>query len=113
MRVLFATSPWPTHYFMMVPTAWAFRAAGHDVLVASQPSMSGLIASTGLPAVRVGPDIDLVDIRKRTLPFERKAHEPPPENGQSGGDGAAHVFDAWQDATTFNLDAMVGLARSW
>lgn len=109
---MLATSPWPTHYFMMVPTAWAFRAAGHDVLVASQPSMSALITRSGLPAAEVGPDVDLVAIRKRTLPFERKAHEPAPTPTEAG-DGADEVFGAWRDATTASLTAMVELAREW
>ncbi|MFI1913917.1 nucleotide disphospho-sugar-binding domain-containing protein [Nocardia sp. NPDC020380] len=111
MRVLFATSPWPTHYFMTVPTAWAFRAAGHEVIVVSQPSMAELIARSGMAAARVGPDIDLVAIRKRTLPFERKAGAPPPADGEN--DGADQVFDAWRAATTANVDPLVDFAKAW
>lgn len=109
MRVLFATSPWPTHYYMTVPTAWAFRAAGHEVLVASQPSITGLITRSGLPAAAVGPDIDLVAIRRRTLPHERAAHQAPPEPGAD----TEPVFDLWQEATMANLDPLVAAARAW
>ena len=112
MRVLFATSPWSTHYYMTVPTAWAFRADGHQVLVASQPSMAGLITRSGLPAVAAGPDIDLVAIRKGTLKFERKAGEGPPA-GTEADENANQVFDAWRTATTSNVDSLIELARAW
>lgn len=57
MRVLFATWAWPTHFFPMVPLAWALRAAGHEVLVASQPSLLPAIGRAGLTGVAVGPDV--------------------------------------------------------
>jgi glycosyltransferase len=113
MRVLVATSAWPTHYFIMQPTAIAFRASGHEVLVAAQPSMSAVILRSGLPAVEVGGNVDMVDIRKRTLPFELAPHEQPPGPGRLDDDGVGEVFRAWQSATLSNLDAMVDLAREW
>ncbi|MDH2427228.1 nucleotide disphospho-sugar-binding domain-containing protein [Sphaerisporangium sp. TRM90804] len=58
MRVLFATWAWSTHYYPMVPLAWACRAQGHDVRVASQPELAPVIVGTGMPAVRVGRDLD-------------------------------------------------------
>lgn len=58
MRVLFATFPVPSHYFPMVPTGWALRAAGHEVRVACAPSLTGAVTGSGLPAVTV-PEVDL------------------------------------------------------
>jgi glycosyltransferase (activator-dependent family) len=54
MRVLFATYPEKTIFQPMVPLAWALRTAGHEVLVASQPSFVDTITETGLTAVPVG-----------------------------------------------------------
>ncbi|WP_328406317.1 DUF1205 domain-containing protein (plasmid) [Streptomyces sp. NBC_00390] len=110
MRVLVVTSPWPTHYFVMQPLAVALRAAGHDVLVAAQQSMSDLITRSGLPTVAVGGDVDLVEIRRRTLSEELQAREAPADPGMEGGSA---VFDSWREATLSNLDAVVNLARAW
>lgn len=60
MRILFTSWAWPSHLYAMVPTAWACRLAGHEVLVASQPALTRTILSTGLPAARVGCDVDAV-----------------------------------------------------
>ncbi|WHT23328.1 DUF1205 domain-containing protein [Crossiella sp. CA-258035] len=59
MRVLFTTFPWASHHYTMVPLAWAFRAAGHEVVVASTPALESTITGSGLPAVNVGTEVDL------------------------------------------------------
>jgi UDP:flavonoid glycosyltransferase YjiC (YdhE family) len=59
MKLLFVTFPAPSHYFPMVPLAWACRCAGHDVLVACPPSFTGVVTRSGLPAVATGPEPDL------------------------------------------------------
>jgi UDP:flavonoid glycosyltransferase YjiC (YdhE family) len=56
MRVLVVAWAWPTHLYPLVPLAWALRAAGHDVVVASQPALMPAVRRTGLPGVVVGPD---------------------------------------------------------
>ncbi|MGE7439822.1 hypothetical protein ACQKM5_39635, partial [Kitasatospora sp. NPDC001175] len=43
----------------MVPFGWALRAAGHDVMVASQPSFAATITQAGLPALPAGADVDV------------------------------------------------------
>lgn len=59
MKLLFVTFPAPSHYFPMVPLAWACRCAGHDVLVACPPSFTGVVTLSGLPPVATGPEPDL------------------------------------------------------
>ncbi|MEV4754129.1 activator-dependent family glycosyltransferase [Micromonospora sp. NPDC049559] len=54
MRVLFATLPHSTHWYPLVPLAWALRTAGHEVRVASEPELVDVITGTGLTAVPVG-----------------------------------------------------------
>ncbi|WP_255955078.1 nucleotide disphospho-sugar-binding domain-containing protein [Streptomyces odontomachi] len=58
MKVLFV--PWglATHYFHMVPLAWAMRAAGHDVRIASQPPCADAVKSTGMLHVTLAEDHD-------------------------------------------------------
>ncbi|MEE2052811.1 activator-dependent family glycosyltransferase [Nocardiopsis tropica] len=56
MRVLIATQAERTHFLGMVPLAWALRAAGHEVRVASQPALGPVVSATGLPFVPVGRD---------------------------------------------------------
>jgi glycosyltransferase (activator-dependent family) len=55
MKVLFTTLPSPTHFYPMVPLAWALRTAGHEVRVASEPDFAPTITGTGLTAVEIGP----------------------------------------------------------
>jgi UDP:flavonoid glycosyltransferase YjiC (YdhE family) len=57
MRILFMTFPWESHYYPVVPVAWACRAAGHDVQVATMPSLVESVRASGLPAVPVGPAV--------------------------------------------------------
>jgi glycosyltransferase (activator-dependent family) len=56
VRVLIASFAERTHFIGMVPLAWALRAAGHEVRVASQPALIDVVATTGLTGVPVGRD---------------------------------------------------------
>ncbi|MFF5929249.1 nucleotide disphospho-sugar-binding domain-containing protein [Streptomyces hydrogenans] len=58
MRVLLAAFPKASHYFPLVPLAWALRARGHGVRVASSPALAGLVLGSGLPWVSCGEDVD-------------------------------------------------------
>jgi UDP:flavonoid glycosyltransferase YjiC (YdhE family) len=58
MRILFVPLSGPSHYFPQVPLAWASRTAGHEVRVAAQPSIAGLVTRSGLTAVEVGRGYD-------------------------------------------------------
>jgi UDP:flavonoid glycosyltransferase YjiC (YdhE family) len=54
MRVLFAVVGARPCLFPLVPMAWAFRAAGHEVRITSISSLGDDIVHTGLPAVLAG-----------------------------------------------------------
>lgn len=58
MRVLFTTVATKAHLYAQVPIAWALRAAGHEVCVASHPDLAAEITRTGLTAVGVGEPLD-------------------------------------------------------
>ena len=57
MRLLFVSAAARPHLYPLVPLAWACRAAGHEVRVASSPSLREAIVHTGLPAVVAGDDL--------------------------------------------------------
>ncbi len=61
MRVVFSSMASKSHLFGLVPLAWAFRAAGHEVRVVASPALVEDITAAGLTAVPVGDDVDLVD----------------------------------------------------
>jgi protomycinolide IV desosaminyltransferase len=54
MRVLVVCTAHPTHYFQLVPLAWAMRTAGHEVRVAVPPELADTVTGSGLTAVPVG-----------------------------------------------------------
>jgi glycosyltransferase (activator-dependent family) len=84
VRVLVATIAETTNMFNLVPVAWALRAAGHEVVVASQPELGPTVAGAGLPFAAVGRDhnywrmmraFSLYDaITRETPPFGRAGH---------------------------------------
>src|SRR5262245_54913822 len=51
MRVLFVSCPSAGHVYPMFSLAWALRAAGHEVLVASSAAIAQDIREAGLAAV--------------------------------------------------------------
>lgn len=60
MKVLVV--PWALagHYFPMVPLAWALRAAGHEVRVATQPGAAELVRKSGMTVAEVGKPYDFI-----------------------------------------------------
>lgn len=61
MRVLMSTWGWRSQFYALAPLGWALQAAGHDVRVASHPSMTEAIASAGLAAVPLGRDLSFAE----------------------------------------------------
>ncbi|RBQ20801.1 protein IroB [Spongiactinospora rosea] len=110
MRVLFTSWAWPSHLYAMVPLAWAMRAAGHEVLVAGQPSLAVAAAHAGLPYAPIGSDVDSVGmVRGYALPTRRFGTPPAlPSNGR--GPRALRMFQVNAEAM---VDDLVELAREW
>ncbi|MET9374329.1 activator-dependent family glycosyltransferase [Streptomyces sp. NPDC002992] len=129
MRVLFQPFAAATHVAAQVPLAWALRAAGHEVRVATQPDVAEDIARAGLTAVPVGDplhvaakmnpdDTDLADELRddawlRVLdPGELRPERLTPEHLHG-------VFAAWTPLVHRNtvpdrmIDDLVAYARDW
>ena len=62
MRVLMTTWGMRSHFYSLVPLGWALQAAGHEVRVASHPSLAGEISRAGLAAVPIGEDLDFAAV---------------------------------------------------
>jgi UDP:flavonoid glycosyltransferase YjiC (YdhE family) len=103
MRILFTTWAWPSHLYAMVPVAWACRARGHDVLVASQPGLTETIQRTGLPAAPVGHDVDVV-------PTFRDIALPAAASRPRGGPRVLRLLTSLAEAM---VDDLIELARRW
>ncbi|XKK41893.1 activator-dependent family glycosyltransferase [Nocardiopsis sp. ARC36] len=123
MRVLLASYAEKTHFIGMVSLAWALRAAGHEVRVASQPELTGFLARAGLSAVAVGRDHLL-----------KKHFEVVTQWGEGEAPGLFDVGEAWDDDLSWDelrwgardtaawwwrmvndpmLDDLVSFCRAW
>ncbi len=113
MRVLVTSWGWRSHFYPLVPLAWALRAAGHEVLVASQPGMTDTITGAGLPAVAVGEDLDFAEVFGgrigRVATRAERARGPVSESVQPAvtADGGVVRFAAAM------LDDLVALGREF
>jgi len=79
MRILFTVSNWAGHYLCLVPLAWAFRAAGHEVRMACPPQQVPGIMSTGLMPVSVLDAADMMESAR--LAYWVQAINTPPQSG--------------------------------
>ncbi|MEU2794585.1 nucleotide disphospho-sugar-binding domain-containing protein [Streptomyces sp. NPDC007100] len=107
MRVLFAGPPFFGLLYPLVPLAQAFRAAGHDVLVATCGRAVGHAASAGLPAVDCAPGID-PDALYAAMEKNRQGKPPAPDEKRTAPKGKGFSFFSEEMA-----DTMVDTARNW
>ncbi|QIZ37167.1 activator-dependent family glycosyltransferase [Saccharopolyspora sp. ASAGF58] len=122
MRVLFTPLPASSHFFNLVPLAWALRAAGHEVRVAICPNMVSMVTGAGLTAVPVGDELDLIALAARNelvldsgVAFDEKGRLPELFDQllsiNSGRDMDAveqlHLVD------DRSLDDLMGFAEKW
>ncbi|WP_128376158.1 activator-dependent family glycosyltransferase [Streptomyces cavernae] len=120
MRVLFAGLSEKSHLYTMVPLAWAFVTAGHDVLMANSPSLTPVVTGAGLVAAPVGTDHAL----HQDMAGARDSQDADVANwshlGRGQVDWAAlreryEISVPWGFARYNDpvLDDMVALARDW
>jgi UDP:flavonoid glycosyltransferase YjiC (YdhE family) len=121
MRVLFIPLAAASHYYPMVPSAWAFRAAGHEVVFAAHPSVTGAVVSSGMMAVPVGGSYDLLarlgtahtalkEGTGRTLADFRDTASIPEEVRR---EFIAMRRDAHARSAVAMADELVAFAREW
>jgi len=127
MRIIFTAWAWPSHAYAMVPLAWACRAAGHEVLMASQPALADTLTRTGLPSARVGRDVDAeAAFRAIVAPPAAPAAAPPaapaaaersappaPRPGPPGSGGGPRVLQLLTALADAMVDDLVELGEQW
>ncbi|MER6912292.1 activator-dependent family glycosyltransferase [Streptomyces sp. NPDC000594] len=123
MRILLTSFAHNTHYYNLVPLGWALRAAGHEVRVASQPSLTDTITGSGLTAVPVGDDTAIIELiteigddivrYQQGLDFVDTRDAPKSWEHALGQQTimSALCFAPLNGDST--IDDMVALARSW
>nr|UUL71911.1 UDP-glucuronosyltransferase [Streptomyces tumemacerans] len=115
MRVLFTSWAWPSHLYALVPLASAFRAAGHEVLVAGPPALKPETDRTGLPGAVVGTDTDAAGlVRGYVLPSAAVGPSAPPSGGEPlPGNNAPRALRMVAALAASMTDGLVELARDW
>ncbi|HJP78415.1 MAG TPA: nucleotide disphospho-sugar-binding domain-containing protein [Pseudonocardiaceae bacterium] len=99
---MITTSPGIGHIFPLLPTAWALRAAGHEVLFAT-PANADRVANAGLPVVDPAPGFDF-----RTLFMGFLADHPDMQRG-----GLELVSKLFAAVSAPSVDEVVRLATDW
>ncbi|WP_018681847.1 nucleotide disphospho-sugar-binding domain-containing protein [Actinokineospora enzanensis] len=122
MRVLMTTYPGPSFYYPIVSLGWALRAAGHEVLVATQPAFAPKVTGTGLPAVGLGPDVDVAAMFRQGFDAKLRATTRLPASwpGTVTGlrdagllPGVLRGLDHFRDVAEVLADDLVAFGRSW
>ena len=102
MRVMITTSPGIGHILPQVPTAWALRAAGHEVLFAA-PSNPRQVANAGLPVVDPAPGFDFRGLFVKSIADQEGAEQA----------GMAFVSRLFAAVSAQSVDEVVRLATDW
>jgi glycosyltransferase (activator-dependent family) len=101
MKVLFVCLAHNTHYFSLVPMAWALRTAGHEVRVAAAPELTSTITQTGLTAVPVG-------VAGPNENGDARASEMYEQLLMAGGPDYVQHFD-WRDQSRWTWEGLLTL----
>ncbi|MFD5342471.1 nucleotide disphospho-sugar-binding domain-containing protein [Streptomyces anulatus] len=110
MRILMMTTPVPTHFTPIVPLAWAFRAAGHDVMVAGQPDVMGMVRSAGLVGTSIGERFGVEDWLRGKLQGDKRPIETLP---RPRADDMGVFGQVWMAHTQETLPGQLAFAREF
>ncbi|MFF8192698.1 activator-dependent family glycosyltransferase [Streptomyces bobili] len=123
MRVLLTSFALDAHFNGSVPLAWALRAAGHEVRVASQPALTASITAAGLTAVPVGADPRLDEMVRGVGDAVLSHHADQSLDADTPGQLTPAFLQGWDTmmtATFYTLinddpmvDDLVAFARGW
>lgn len=111
MKVLFVSWAWSSHFYPLVPLAWALTSAGHEVRVATAPDRVDTVTRTGLIGVATGSVVAFhkriegaMDLGTDASAADRVVMEQPK---------VVDTLDAFAEVATAMLDDLVELAREW
>ncbi|MEV0998878.1 nucleotide disphospho-sugar-binding domain-containing protein [Nonomuraea sp. NPDC050202] len=107
MRVVFTTWAWPSHLYALVPLARACRAAGHEVVFASEPGLTRDVLRADLPAAVLGTDVDTAGmVHEYLLPLPGG----PAPRREGKGPRVLRMLTAHAESMTGDL---IRLIRDW
>jgi UDP:flavonoid glycosyltransferase YjiC (YdhE family) len=109
LRVLMSTWGWRTHLNCLVALGWALQAAGHEVRMASHPSITDAITATGIAAVPVGPDHDF----GRMLVAGMGRVRPRPHDGPGTVEPEITGAGVTVRCAEAMLDDLIQFGRAW
>ncbi|SDW69779.1 UDP:flavonoid glycosyltransferase YjiC, YdhE family [Amycolatopsis xylanica] len=107
MRVMVLSTPFPSHLAPMTPLLWALRAAGHEVLVAGQPDITGAAHAAGFCTATIGHPFHGTDILRIGLGAGQRplrAFGKPDPKAKSG---------TWSVHAGYLLPSYLDFARQW
>jgi UDP:flavonoid glycosyltransferase YjiC (YdhE family) len=114
MRVLMSAVLQPSHFYPLVPLAWALRAAGHEVQVAHQPCLTPVVRTAGLTSVEVGSDMTVAPENREKAKAARarmtSSVRPTPEQQMRHTRITLGVFAQTADGM---IDSLVDYAQTW
>ncbi|WP_329110389.1 DUF1205 domain-containing protein [Micromonospora sp. NBC_01699] len=117
MRVLFTVSPGLGHLFPTISLAWALRAAGHEVLVATAADGVAAAIRAGLAAVATAPAtaIDAIFVGTVGEPAGRahRMRERGRQIARAGGRTHDLLLRTFGQVSAAMADRTVRLARWW
>lgn len=107
MRVLITTAPLPGHFYPLVPPAWALRAAGHEVLLATPENFTGTVVEGGLPVAASASPVGFEEFMLHDREGKRlePVRDPVARRRASGR--------AWGRLAARTLDGTLRLAERW
>ncbi|WP_026401565.1 nucleotide disphospho-sugar-binding domain-containing protein [Actinomadura rifamycini] len=117
MRILFTSWAWTTHFYPMVPLAWAARVAGHDVRFAAPSDLVPSITASGLPAVTAGEDFDIVgDFQERivtVMDYENDHARGEAELAERHAARSRAVMEHYTAIAAAMTPGLLDYARAW
>ncbi|MHA6805910.1 nucleotide disphospho-sugar-binding domain-containing protein [Salinifilum ghardaiensis] len=114
MRVLMSAVLQPSHFYPLVPLAWALRGAGHDVRIAHQPCLSQAVRESGLNSVVVGSDMQIdPDKRARAAEERRRQATSTRPTAEEQMRHTRTTLGIFADAAERMVEDTLTFARSW
>ncbi|MFF3976782.1 glycosyltransferase [Streptomyces sp. NPDC001828] len=110
MRALIIATPVDTHFLPLLPLVRALTGAGHEVLVAGQPDVTGPAAAAGLATATFGEAFHYSELRRGRRPEGLRPIEVVGRPPAQQIDGAAQM---WRNHAPYFLYDYLELAREW